>query len=305
MTAVGLGTWRSPAGEVESAVYEALRVGYRHIDCARVYANEAEVGRAIARAIKDGLVKREDLHVTSKVWNNAHSAENTLKDVRASLRDLQLDFLDLVLIHWPVDFKYIEGGSMFPRNEDNTVIHEEDKSVASIQICYQALEAAQAQGLTKAIGVSNFTQEQMEELATYAKVPPAALQIEVHPYFPQNDLLAYCRARQIVVEGYCPLGNLKNPGQEDVTPLNEPLVAEIGKKYGKTPAQVILRWGVQHTGVILPKSVTASRIAENLQLFDFSLTDDDMARMAELGKKQLRFCNPNFAGKDGSKIFKD
>jgi diketogulonate reductase-like aldo/keto reductase len=203
---VGLGTWRSPAGEVEAAVYEALKVGYRHLDCARVYSNEAEVGRGIARAIKDGFLKREELHVTSKIWNNAHSAEHTMLDIQTSLKDLQLESIDLMLIHWPVNFKRIPD-QMFPRNADNTVIHEEDESVASIKICYQTLEKAQSQGLVKAIGVSNFTKEQIDEVLTYAKVPPAALQVEVQPWFPQEDLIAYCREKNMIVQGYCPLGN--------------------------------------------------------------------------------------------------
>jgi len=262
-----------------------------------------EVGAAISRALKDGVVKRSDLFVTTKVWNDVHTRPLALQSVRDSLADLQLDYLDLVLIHWPVNFvNQGPGGSPFPKDAAGVVINETDPSKASVQLCWQGLEDAVGAGLTRAIGVSNFSPAQCDELLAYASVKPACNQVEVHPYLPQKELAAYLKAKAMAMVAYSPLGNLRAAGAEDVTPLNDEAVKAAAAKHNKTPAQVVLRWGVQRGHAVLPKSITESRIVSNIQLADFVLDDEDMAAIDALGAKQQRFINPSF-NVNGSNVF--
>jgi diketogulonate reductase-like aldo/keto reductase len=271
----------------ENSVYEALRCGYRLLDCARIYGNEAEVGRGIRRALDEKIVTRDELFVVTKVWNDSHSRERALQSVKTSLKELQLDRLDLVLIHWPVNFEH-EEGTVFPKDAQGKARNELDPSKASIQLCWQGLEDAVDQGLVRAIGVSNFSVQQIEALKSYARIQPDVNQVELQPYFQQEAMLEYAKKNGLVVMAYSPLGNLKREGAEDNTPLNEPLVAELAKKHNKSPAQIILRWGIQHGMVVLPKSVTPARIRENIDIFDFKLDEEDMNKMKELGKKNHR-----------------
>lgn len=298
---VGFGTWRAAPGETESSVYCALQSGYRHIDCAVIYANQKEVGAGIARALKEGLLKREELFVTTKVWNDSHTADRTHKSMMDSLADLQLDYLDLVLIHWPVEFAYLPEKGMFPRDDKGVVINDTDLAGgASVKACWQALESLVQQGLVRSIGVSNFSMEEIQALMSYAKIKPVCDQVELQPYFQQEELLAFAKSQDMILVAYSPLGNLRHKGTEHDTPLNDPVVASLAKKHGKSPAQIILRWGVQHGHVVLPKSVTPSRIRENIAIFDFELSKEDMEAMRALGNKHKRYVNPNFAFKNGA-----
>jgi diketogulonate reductase-like aldo/keto reductase len=279
----------------------AIKAGYRHIDCARIYGNEREVGNGIARAIKEGIVTRDDLFITSKIWNNAHSTAAATANLAATLSELQISSIDLLLIHWHQSFEFVEGES-FPKDAAG-VIRDADPAVASVQICYTAMESFVDAGKVKSIGVSNFSIEQIKEVLTYARIKPVVNQIEVHPYWPQQEMFDYGKTVGLHIQAYSPLGNVMNAGEENITPLNEALIADIGKKYNKSPAQVILRWGIQHGGIVLPKSTTASRIAENFALFDFELTADDMAAIAKLSAdKPKRFLNPQF-GPKGAFVF--
>jgi len=299
---VGFGTWRAAPQETENSVYEALKSGYRHIDCARIYGNESECGAGIARAFAEKLLTRDELFVTTKVWNDCHSRERALQSVKDSLKDLKLDYVDLVLIHWPINFEH-EEGTHFPKDpKTGKARNELDPSKASVKLCWQGLEDAVKAGLTRAIGVSNFSPAQIDELLTYATIKPDVNQVELQPYWQQDELLAYAKKQGMLLVHYSPLGNLKREGAEDHTPLNEQIVAAIASKHNKTPAQVILRWGVQHGNVVLPKSVTPERIRANLALFDFELDADDMANMRKLGEKNHRFINPDF-NVNGSKVF--
>lgn len=266
-------------------------------------AGVQEVGAAISRALADGVVKRSELFVTTKVWNDAHSRSLSLQSVRDSLADLRLEYLDLVLIHWPVNFVHQgPGGSPFPKDAAGQVINETDPNKASVRLCWQGLEDAAAAGLTRAIGVSNFSTAQCDELLAYASVRPVCNQVECQPYFPQRDLHAYLKSKGMVLVAYSPLGNLRAAGAEDVTPLNEEAVKRVAAKHNKSPAQVILRWGVQHGHVVLPKSVTEARIISNIQLADFVLDADDLAAIDALSAKQQRFINPSF-NVNGSNVF--
>jgi diketogulonate reductase-like aldo/keto reductase len=243
--ALGLGVYRSPPGEeTRSAVRQALELGYRHVDTARVYGNEEDVGAAIRAS---GL-PREEVFVTTKLGNRSHGYDRALEAFEQSLTALGLDYIDLYLIHWPVP----EG-----RRES-----------------WRALERIYSEGLARAIGVSNYTERHLREVLSHAEVAPMVDQMEFHPFLYRRDLLQFCRERGILVEAYSPLTRGRR--------LDRPELQEIASRQGKTPAQVLLRWGLQHDLVVLPKSTRPERIAENAALFDFELSDDEMARLDAL-----------------------
>lgn len=246
---IGLGVWQAKDGrEVETAVSTALDCGYRLIDTAAVYGNERGVGRAITAS----TVPREEIFVTTKVWNADQGYDQTLAAFNKSLERLGLEYIDLYLIHWPVPAKdmYIET--------------------------WRALEKLYADGKVKAIGVSNFTIEYLERLTHESAIIPAINQIELHPHLSQIELRDYCKQRGIAVESYSPLGGTGGHL------LDEPILTEIGQKYNKSPAQVVIRWHIQHDLIVIPKSVTPERIRENINVFDYELSANDMASIDNL-----------------------
>ena len=237
---VGLGVWQTPRGEVtQSAVAAALRIGYRHVDTARIYGNERDVGIGV----QQGGVPRGEIFVTTKLWNDDQGYDSALRAFDASLARLGLEYVDLYLLHWPVAGRRLDS--------------------------WRALEKIHAEGRARAIGVSNFLSNHLDELIAGARVVPAVNQIEVSPFLQQRDTRAFCAQHGIVVEAYSPLTH----GQR----LGHPVVTKVAKRVGRTPAQVLLRWGVQHGMVVLPKSTRESRIRENAALFDFTLDADAMA----------------------------
>ncbi len=247
ISCVGFGTYLSPEGEVAyEAVRKALEVGYRHIDTASIYGNEESVGRAV----RDSGIPREEIFVTTKVWNADQGYVSTLKAFEASMKRLGLDYLDLYLIHWP----RING-------------HEQEW-VEYNRRTWSAMTELYNAGRIRAIGVSNFKPHHIESLMEVAEVLPMVNQIELHPGLLREDITAYCREKGIVVESWGPMSRGKL--------LGTGLLDEIAGKYGKTPAQVTLRWHLQMGYLPLPKSVTPSRIEENAQLFDFELSPQDM-----------------------------
>ncbi|XP_044756784.1 aldo-keto reductase family 1 member B1-like [Coccinella septempunctata] len=268
----GLGTWKSKAGEVTQAVKDAIDLGYRHIDCAYVYGNEKEVGDAIKTKIAEGVVKREDLFITSKLWNTFHKPELVETALKESLKNLSVEYVDLYLIHWPLGYK--EGGALFPTNEQGKIEFSDVDYVDT----WKALEAISRKGLAKSIGLSNFNKRQIERILEIATVKPANLQIECHPYLNQKKLIDFCKPKGISVTGYSPLGSPDRPWAkpEDPQLLKDPKLIKLAEKHNKTPAQIILRYQVQRGVITIPKSVTKSRIAENIDIWDFKLTDDDM-----------------------------
>jgi diketogulonate reductase-like aldo/keto reductase len=239
---VGLGVWQTPTGAAtREAVTAAIEAGYRHIDTARVYRNEADVGAAVRAA----GVPRAQLFVTTKLWNADQGYDEALRAFDASLERLGLDFVDLYLIHWPVPGKRLES--------------------------WRALERLFDDGRARSIGVSNFLVPHLQELLAKAKHVPAVNQIELSPFLQRHDAVALCRARGIVVEAYSPLTR----GQR----LGHPVVVEIARRVDRTPAQVLLRWSLQHGNVVLPKSTRPARIEENGRLFDFTLDEAAMKRL--------------------------
>jgi methylglyoxal/glyoxal reductase len=247
MPRLGLGVWKAKDGEeVQNAVKAAIQTGYRLIDTAAVYKNEEGVGKAI----KESGVSREDLFITTKVWNDDQGYESTLQAFEESRKKLGLEYIDLYLIHWPVKGKYKET--------------------------WKALEKLYEDGLVKAIGVSNFQVHHLKDLLADAKVKPVVNQVEFHPYLTQKELLAYCNEENIQLEAWSPLM------QGEVVRVD--VIKELAEKYGKTPAQIVLRWDLQHGVVTIPKSVKEHRIRENADVFDFELSQEDMDKLDALNK---------------------
>jgi len=246
MPRLGLGVWKvTDPGDVERAIHAAVQTGYRSIDTASFYKNEAEVGQAI----RSCGVPREELFITTKIWNEDQGYDKTLAAFEESRKRLGLDVVDLLLIHWPGKDKYIDT--------------------------WRAFEKLYREGFVRAIGVSNFQIHHLDKLIEASEIVPAVNQVEFHPLLTQKELLAYTKEKGIQLEAWSPLmqGN-----------LDQPALKEIAAKYGKTPAQVVLRWDLQHGVVTIPKSITPSRIAENADIFDFELTAEDMDRIDSLNR---------------------
>ena len=255
MPVLGLGVYQSPPGKVtEDAVKAALKFGYRHVDTARIYQNEADVGRAL----KKSGVPREQVFVTTKLWNSDQGYDSTIRAFNQSLKTLDLEYLDLYLIHWPI---------LALRNES-----------------WKAMTTLLENGKTRAIGVSNFTITHLEELLATTNIVPMVNQVEFHPFLYQKDLMDYCNRKTIRLEAYAPLTRTER--------FDHPLLKALSSKYGKTAAQLLIRWGLQHGLIVIPKSVHAERIRENSDVFDFNISDTDMKEMDSLNENYRTCWNP-------------
>ncbi|KAJ9363461.1 aldo/keto reductase family protein [Paecilomyces variotii] len=282
--AVGLGTWLSKPNEVEDAVEVALRAGYRHIDAAAVYQNEAEVGRGW----KKSGVPREQIFITSKLWNSHHHPDHVEEGLNKTLKDLQTDYLDLYLIHWPIAFEHSDE-TLFPIDPVTKRFRLADIPVSDT---WAALEKLVKAGKIRSIGISNFTITETEKLLKTATIPPAVNQIEAHPYLQQPELLKWHKEKNILVVAYSPLGNnIYNLPRV----VDDPAIQEIAKKLGKDPAQLLISWAIQRGTAVLPKSVTPARIQSNFQ--DFVIPDEDFEALNKLDRGQ-RYNFPFRWGKD-------
>jgi len=269
---LGLGTWLSKPGEVETAVVAAVEAGYRHIDGAYLYLNEAEVGKALKTLFSSGKVQRKDLIITSKLWNTRHNPINVRPSLMESLDMLGLDYVDIYLIHWPYALQ--PGGAHFPTDADGNLLYEEVHYLDT----WKALEACVDEGLIKTIGLSNFNSLQVQDVLDHCRIKPTILQVEINLYFQQHQLVKFCQDRGLVVVAYSSFGSPtrpRAPGPEE-SQLEDPVLLEVAKRVSKSPAQVILRWLLQRNIAVIPKSVTPSRIVHNSQIWDFTLSDEDM-----------------------------
>lgn len=244
----GLGVFRAPRGEeTRQAVSDALALGYRHIDTARIYGNERDVGTAV----RDSGLPRQEIFVTTKLWNDDQGYESTLRACERSLKELGLEYVDLYLVHWPVSGKRLDS--------------------------WRAMEKLLADGKCRSIGVSNFTERHLEELLRHAKVIPAVNQVELSPFLYQEELIRYCEGKGIAVEAYSPLTKGKR--------LGDPTLVEVARRHSRTPAQVLIRWCLQHGLIVIPKSTRKERIHENADVFGFELSAEEMRTLDGLDEE--------------------
>jgi alcohol dehydrogenase (NADP+) len=277
MPAIGLGTWKSAKGEVYKVIREAINVGYRHFDCALLYGNEEEIGEAFSDAFKAGDVTREELFVTSKLWNNAHQTEFILPNIQKSIDNLKVGYLDLYLIHWPIALK---STTIFPK-EGNEMLSLKDVPLSET---WRGMIDLKNKGLTKHIGVSNFSAKKIQKLIDETGVAPEVDQVEMHPLLQQKNLLEFCKSKGIILTAYAPLGSIDRP--ENRKTVGEPLLFEnesiiqIAKNKGISIGSLLLAWAVNRGTSVIPKTVRKERLIENLAAGDIEISEEEMEKIS-------------------------
>jgi alcohol dehydrogenase (NADP+) len=293
MPAIGLGTWKSSPGEVYRAVRDALEVGYRHVDCAAIYQNEAEVGRALRESFAAGVVKREELWITSKLWNDSHLPEHVGPALEQTLRDLGLDHLDLYLVHWPIAFRH---GVVFPSKAEEYLT----LSDAPLEKTWEAMLEQKRAGRAKNVGVSNMGPERLA-LLTKVGEAPAADQVECHPLLAQNELVAYSKEHGVAFTSYSPLGSPDRQTKKADEPslLEHPTIRAVADRHGKSTAQILLAWHVARGLSVIPKSVNRARMEQNLAAAEIALDAQDQADIAAMDQG-YRYIDGSFFCRAGS-----
>lgn len=298
---LGLGTWKSRPGEVYDAIRSAITIGYRHFDCAFIYMNEKEIGQAFADVFSAGDVKREEVWITSKLWNNSHRKEDVIPTLKRTLSDLQLDYLDLYLVHWPHVFK----PEFF--NASNA---EETLSTAEVPHIetWHGMEEAVELGLAKHIGVCNFNKHKLKALSEQATIVPEMNQVELHPMLHQSDLLEFCEENGTHVTAYSPLGS---PDRSDAMKANNepdlfaiPVIKELAEKHECSEAQIMIAWAMERGTAVIPKSVNPGRQQQNFKSAQIKLDADDMQKMASLDEG-YRYVKGQFWAFEGTEYSMD
>jgi diketogulonate reductase-like aldo/keto reductase len=277
--ALGFGTLIPDPLATRQATKAALEVGFRHFDCAERYRNEQAVGDAMQEVFKTGTIRREDVFVTTKLWNNNHRPERVKPAFDASRQRLQLDYIDCYLVHTPFAFR--PGDEQMPKDEHGQVIYDSGVTLAET---WRALEGLVDQGKCGAIGLSNVNLEKLQEIVEVARIKPAVVEVESHPYLPEWDLLEYCRQHGIVLLAFAALGHAMEPRL-----LDDPVITAIAQRLGKTPAQIVLAWAIQRSTALLTTSVTPSRIRENFELS--TIPEDAMQEIRNAVATKIRFNN--------------
>lgn len=299
MPIVGLGTWQSESKDIKSAIETAIDAGYRHIDTAFVYLNEQAIGEALKAAFDAGKVQRENMFIVTKLPLNGNRKENVRHFFMKSLNDLQLEYVDLYLIHCPLSVLLQEDEKDFFPVKDEKLLWDAEVNLVET---WKEMEKLVDEGLVRAIGISNFNSVQIQRIYDNARIKPANLQVECHAYLQQNELFDFCKKLDIAFTAYAPIGS---PGllqfakakygveleEKDKPPvvLQDPKVLAIAEKHGKTPAQILIRFLVQRGMIVIPKSTNPKRVVENFQVFDFSLTDEDMGVLQSMDRKLRLF----------------
>lgn len=298
MPAVGLGLWKIDRAQTASVVQQAIRLGYRHLDSAADYGNEVEAGNGIRQALASGDCRREELWVTSKLWNTFHRPEHVRAACERSLSDLGLDYLDLYLIHFPIALQFVPFETRYPPEWIHDPAAAEPAMVIDpvpLQETWQAMEALVDAKLVRQIGVCNYNSSLLNDLLAYARIRPAMLQIESHPYLTQQRLIRHARANGLAVTAFSPLASLSyvelGMASAADSVLAEDPVRAAARRTGRTPAQVVLRWGIQRGTAIIPKTANPARLQENLALFDFTLSEQEMTAIDALNRNR-RFNDP-------------
>ncbi|XP_020596277.1 NADP-dependent D-sorbitol-6-phosphate dehydrogenase-like [Phalaenopsis equestris] len=282
MPVIGLGVWRMEGQSIRDLLLAAIKIGYRHFDCAADYKNESEVGQGLAEAFQTGLVKREELFITTKLWNSDHG--HVLEACKDSLKKLQLEYLDLYLVHFPVATRHTGVGTTDSVLAEDGVL-DIDTSI-SLETTWHGMEDLVSKGLVRSIGISNYDIFLTRDCLAYSKIKPAVNQIESHPYFQRDSLVKFCQKHRICVTAHTPLGGAAANTEwfGSLSCLDDPTIQELAKKYDKTVAQFILRWGIQRNTVVIPKSSKLERLQENFQVFDFTISDEDMNRIMAIDR---------------------
>jgi alcohol dehydrogenase (NADP+) len=295
LDSIGLGTWKSEPGEVYDAIRQAIKIGYTHIDCAWIYRNEAEIGHAINDAINDGDITRERLFITSKLWNSFHAPDDVEKAIKESLHALQLTYLDLYLIHWPIAHR---PGITF--SEDNSGFAPIDEY--PIAETWRAMEELAHKGLTKHIGVSNFNIPKLERLMETATIIPEMNQVESHPLLAQPKLFQFCQENKILYTAYSPLGsrdradNIKGNNEPDLFELTA--IKSIAENHSVHPAQILIKWAEARGSAVIPKSVNPKRLQANLESAQIPLSSVEMETLNQLDRG-YRFLDGKFWEREG------
>ena len=298
MPSVGLGLWKLDQPETADIIVNGVKSGYRHLDSAADYGNEIQVGEGIKQTLSQGICRREDLWVTSKLWNTFHRPEHVLPACEKSLRDLSTDYIDLYLIHFPISLKYVAFDKRYPPEwiydptAENPRMHIDPVPLSET---WHAMEGLVERGLVKEIGVCNYNSSLLHDLMAYASIKPAMLQIESHPFLTQEKLIKTAKNYGIAVTCFSPLGALSymelEMADQNESVLNENAVKVAAKRLNRTPAQVVLRWGLQRGTAVIPKTSKKERLIENQSLFDFELSNQEMSDISNLNVDR-RFNDP-------------
>ncbi|WP_194976667.1 aldo/keto reductase [Aquiflexum lacus] len=290
MPIIGLGTWKSKPGEVYQAVLWAIESGYRHIDCAAIYDNENEVGNALQFAFKSGLVSRNEMFITSKLWNSNHRLEDVQPALKKTLKDLKLDYLDLYLVHWPISFK---KGIGFAQNREDFFTYND----VPLSQTWEGMEDCKSKGLTKHIGVSNFNISKLEEISRTGSQGPEMNQVEMHPLNPQHKLVEYCRSKGIHMTAYSPLGSGDRSASvkksDEPSLFENPVVVELADKYQVSAAQILIAYSIHRDIVVIPKSVNEGRIKQNLAAEEIQFDKEDFEKLEKIDLR-YRFIDGSF-----------